>query len=174
MQVLALRCLIAPSDTRSEIMTYIASPRTAKGTLERSADCYQCFSSILSAHEGRDRWQDFETELVAAAVEAGWEEDEVRAALKRFRSADEAASASSAMPDAEQKSSSEALSAQRPTDEQTEGNESARGLQESAQREERRIELQKGSPLAKGEERFEERSRSSDGKSAGEKQDPKA
>lgn len=155
-------------------MTYIASPRTAKGTLERSADCYQCFSSILSAHEGRDSWQDFETELVAAAVEAGWEEDEVRAALKRFRSADESASASSAMPDAEQKSTSEALSAQGPRDEQPEGNESARGLQESAQREERRIELQKGSPLAKGEERFEERSRSSDGKSAGEKQDPKA
>ncbi|WP_312367151.1 hypothetical protein [Ensifer sp.] len=52
------------------------------------------------------------------------------------------------------------------------GEESAKGLRESAETEERRIERQKGSPLAKGEERFEERSRSSDGRSAGEKQNP--
>ncbi|CAN7768365.1 MULTISPECIES: hypothetical protein [Ensifer] len=52
------------------------------------------------------------------------------------------------------------------------GEESAKGLKESAEKEERRVERQKGSPLAKGEDRFEERSRSSDGKSAGDKQRP--
>ncbi|MBZ7927279.1 hypothetical protein LAC81_35655 (plasmid) [Ensifer adhaerens] len=55
---------------------------------------------------------------------------------------------------------------------QRQGAESAQGLRESAENEERRVENQKGSPLAKGEERFDERSRSSDGRSAGEKQNP--
>ena len=51
------------------------------------------------------------------------------------------------------------------------GRQAAEGLQEAARQEEEKIEAQKGSDLAKGADRFEERSRSSDGKSAGSKQD---
>lgn len=51
-----------------------------------------------------------------------------------------------------------------------EGKESARGLQDSSSSEEQRIERQKGSELAKGADRVEERSRSSDGQGPGEKQ----
>ncbi|WP_429133440.1 hypothetical protein [Ensifer sp. 4252] len=50
------------------------------------------------------------------------------------------------------------------------GDASAKGLKESTEKEERRIERQKGSPLAKGAARVEERSKSSDGRSAGDKQ----
>ncbi len=50
------------------------------------------------------------------------------------------------------------------------GKESARGLQQSSTSEEQRVEQQKGSDLAKGADRVEERSRSSDGQSPGEKQ----
>lgn len=50
------------------------------------------------------------------------------------------------------------------------GRESARGLKQSARKEEKKVETQKGSDLAKGADRFEERSKSSDGKSAGAKQ----
>ena len=50
------------------------------------------------------------------------------------------------------------------------GKASAQGLKESSAKEERRVEQQKGSPLAKGADRVEERSKSSDGKSPGEKQ----
>jgi hypothetical protein len=50
------------------------------------------------------------------------------------------------------------------------GKESAKGLRQATAAEERKIEAAKGSPLKKGEKRFEERSRSSDGKSAGRKQ----
>lgn len=50
------------------------------------------------------------------------------------------------------------------------GKESGRGLRKAAAEEERKVEAEKGSDLAKGPDRFEERSRSSDGKSAGEKQ----
>lgn len=50
------------------------------------------------------------------------------------------------------------------------GREAARDLRRSTAREEKKVERQKGSDLAKGEKRFEERSRSSDGKSAGAKQ----
>ena len=50
------------------------------------------------------------------------------------------------------------------------GKESARGLHKAARAEEREVEAEKGSDLAKGADRFEERSRSSDGNSAGEKQ----
>ena len=46
----------------------------------------------------------------------------------------------------------------------------ARGLRKSAAADEKRVELQKGSDLANGADRFEERSKSSDGKSAGKKQ----
>lgn len=50
------------------------------------------------------------------------------------------------------------------------GTESAQGLKKSTDAEERKIEQQTGSDLAKGADRFEERSKSSDGKSSGEKQ----
>ncbi|MGJ7040439.1 hypothetical protein [Shinella sp. BE166] len=54
-----------------------------------------------------------------------------------------------------------------PTDK---GKEGARGLHKATRAEERKVEAEKGSDLAKGADRFEERSKSSDGKSAGEKQ----
>lgn len=50
------------------------------------------------------------------------------------------------------------------------GKEGARGLRKAAAAEERKVEAEKGSDLVKGSERFEERSRSSDGKRAGDKQ----
>ena len=57
---------------------------------------------------------------------------------------------------------------QAPTEE---GKEAARGLRKAAAADERRVEADKGSDLKKGAERFDERSRSADGKGAGEKQD---
>lgn len=51
------------------------------------------------------------------------------------------------------------------------GENAAKGLQSSAEAEERKTEAAKGSDLAKGADRFEERSKSSDGKSAGAKQE---
>jgi hypothetical protein len=51
-----------------------------------------------------------------------------------------------------------------------EGRASARGLRKNAAKEEKKVEAQKGSDLQKGADRIDERSRSSDGKSAGEKQ----
>ena len=50
------------------------------------------------------------------------------------------------------------------------GKQAAEGLRQAAKREERKVEAAKGSKLKKGAERFDERSRSSDGKSAGAKQ----
>jgi hypothetical protein len=50
------------------------------------------------------------------------------------------------------------------------GRQAARGLMESAAEDERKTEAETGKPLKKGEERFEERSKSSDGQSAGAKQ----
>jgi hypothetical protein len=50
------------------------------------------------------------------------------------------------------------------------GKEAAAGLRKESAREERQVEAEKGSDLKKGAERFDERSQSSDGKSAGEKQ----
>ncbi|MGC4026339.1 MAG: hypothetical protein QM744_15030 [Mesorhizobium sp.] len=50
------------------------------------------------------------------------------------------------------------------------GKASAAGLKRSTQKEERKVEAETGKPLKKGEKRFEERSKSSDGKSAGAKQ----
>lgn len=50
------------------------------------------------------------------------------------------------------------------------GKESAKGLREAAAKDERKTEAAIGKPLKKGEKRFDERSRSSDGKSAGAKQ----
>ncbi|MDN2584173.1 hypothetical protein [Aquibium sp. ELW1220] len=50
------------------------------------------------------------------------------------------------------------------------GREAAQDLHESTRREERRVEERKGDHLKKGEERVEERSRSSDGRSVEEKQ----
>lgn len=54
-----------------------------------------------------------------------------------------------------------------PTDK---GKEGARGLHKATRAEERKVEGEKGGDLAKGADRFEERSKSSDGKSAGQKQ----
>lgn len=50
------------------------------------------------------------------------------------------------------------------------GREAARGLRKETERQERQVEVEKGSDLAKGADRVEERSRSSDGRSAGDKQ----
>ncbi len=53
------------------------------------------------------------------------------------------------------------------------GKASAKGLREAAAKNERKTEAETGKPLKKGEKRFEERSKSSDGKSAGTKQNLK-
>lgn len=50
------------------------------------------------------------------------------------------------------------------------GKEAAAGLRKAASNDEKKTEARKGSDLKKGAERFEERSKSSDGKSAGAKQ----
>ena len=50
------------------------------------------------------------------------------------------------------------------------GKQAARGLRRSAAADEKKVESQKSSDLAKGPDRFEERSKSSDGKGAGTKQ----
>ncbi len=50
------------------------------------------------------------------------------------------------------------------------GKAAAKGLKQATAKEERKVEAKTGSELKKGEKRFEERSRSSDGKSAGTKQ----
>lgn len=50
------------------------------------------------------------------------------------------------------------------------GKEAAKGLRKAAAQEEKKVEAETGHDLKKGEERFEERSKSSDGKSAGSKQ----
>ena len=50
------------------------------------------------------------------------------------------------------------------------GKASASGFREATAKEERKVEARKGGDLKKGEARFEERSKSSDGKSAGAKQ----
>lgn len=50
------------------------------------------------------------------------------------------------------------------------GKQSSKDLHEAAASEERKVETEKGSDLKKGAARVEERSRSSDGKGAGEKQ----
>ncbi|MCG6114748.1 MAG: hypothetical protein MEQ84_06055 [Mesorhizobium sp.] len=55
-----------------------------------------------------------------------------------------------------------------PTDK---GKKASEGLHESTRVEEHKVEVQKGSHLKKGEERFEERSKSSDGKGVEEKQE---
>ena len=51
------------------------------------------------------------------------------------------------------------------------GKAAAAGLQRSAEADERKTEASKGSELAKGADRFDERAKSSDGKSAGAKQE---
>ncbi len=50
------------------------------------------------------------------------------------------------------------------------GTAAAKGLKRSTEKEEKKVETRKGSDLKKGADRFEERSKSSDGKSAGQKQ----
>ncbi|WP_035698329.1 MULTISPECIES: hypothetical protein [Bradyrhizobium] len=51
------------------------------------------------------------------------------------------------------------------------GQQAAEGLREAASKEEAKNESRMGHDLAKGADRFEERSKSSDGKSAEEKQE---
>lgn len=51
------------------------------------------------------------------------------------------------------------------------GKQAAAGLKQAAARDERKTETETGRPLKKGAARFEERSKSSDGKSAGAKQE---
>jgi hypothetical protein len=51
-----------------------------------------------------------------------------------------------------------------------EGKEAAEGLRKAAANDEKKTEARMGKDLKKGEKRFEERSKSSDGKSAGAKQ----
>ncbi|MEO9340101.1 hypothetical protein ABFT80_21970 [Mesorhizobium sp. SB112] len=50
------------------------------------------------------------------------------------------------------------------------GKAAAKGLKQSAMADEKKVEAKKGSDLKKGEKRFDERAKSSDGKSAGTKQ----
>ena len=50
------------------------------------------------------------------------------------------------------------------------GKAAAKGLRKSTAEEEREVEAKTGTDLPKGEKRFEERSKSSDGRSAGAKQ----
>ncbi|MDQ6437241.1 hypothetical protein RB623_24585 [Mesorhizobium sp. LHD-90] len=52
----------------------------------------------------------------------------------------------------------------------TTGKDAAKGLRQAAAKDEKKTEADMGRPLKKGEERFEERSKSSDGKSASVKQ----
>lgn len=51
------------------------------------------------------------------------------------------------------------------------GREASKDLHKAAREDEREVEARKGSDLKKGKDRFEERAKSSDGRSAGEKQD---
>ncbi|MDI6027085.1 hypothetical protein QBK99_12890 [Corticibacterium sp. UT-5YL-CI-8] len=51
------------------------------------------------------------------------------------------------------------------------GKQAAEGLKQETLKEERKVEAETGHDLKKGEKRFEERSKSSDGKSAGAKQE---
>ena len=51
------------------------------------------------------------------------------------------------------------------------GREAAKDFRKETREEEREVEREKGSPLKKGPERVDERSRSSDGKGVGSKQD---
>ena len=150
-------------------MTYVASPKTPKGSAERSSDCFQCVTATLSTIGPAGSLPANEASLISAAVEAGWEEEEVRTAIKEARSVSADGSGNIGGITGRLSGSSATEIANAPLDA---GRESAKGMHESAKQEERRIEERKGSPLLKGEERFEERSRSSDGKSAGEKQDP--
>jgi hypothetical protein len=50
------------------------------------------------------------------------------------------------------------------------GKAAAEGFKRATEQEERKVEAEKGGDLKKGAARFDERSKSSDGKSAGEKQ----
>ncbi|ESX16452.1 hypothetical protein NKH34_02715 [Mesorhizobium sp. M1148] len=50
------------------------------------------------------------------------------------------------------------------------GKQAAEGLRQTAAKDERKTEAEAGQPMKKGAARFEERSKSSDGKSAGTKQ----
>lgn len=57
-----------------------------------------------------------------------------------------------------------------PTSQTAKRRQSSQALKKQAAAEKRKVERAKGSPLKKGAERFDERSKSADGKSAGQKQ----
>jgi len=58
--------------------------------------------------------------------------------------------------------------AQAPTEK---GREASKDLHKAAREDEQKVEARMGADLKKGKDRFEERSKSSDGKSSGKKQD---
>ncbi len=64
-------------------MTYVASPSRSIGDTARMEDLMQCLETARKHLNETSRASDTERqhELVSSAVAAGWEEDEVRAAL---------------------------------------------------------------------------------------------
>ncbi|CAN7639295.1 hypothetical protein LJR098_006177 [Rhizobium sp. LjRoot98] len=69
-------------------MTYIASPKFASDSPNRAEDCEQCLTSaFLHLHDAVPPEDDIgiEAKLVSSAVEAGWDEHEVRRAVERLR-----------------------------------------------------------------------------------------
>ncbi|WP_436040491.1 hypothetical protein [Rhizobium sp. LjRoot98] len=69
-------------------LTYIASPKFASDSPNRAEDCEQCLTSaFLHLHDAVPPEDDIgiEAKLVSSAVEAGWDEHEVRRAVERLR-----------------------------------------------------------------------------------------
>lgn len=64
-------------------MTYVASPSHSIGDIARTEDLKQCLETARRHLNETSRASDTErqNELVSSAVDAGWEEDEVRAAI---------------------------------------------------------------------------------------------
>ncbi|MDM9644876.1 hypothetical protein [Rhizobium sp. S163] len=64
-------------------MTYVASPSHSIGDAARTEDLKQCLETARKHLNETSRASDTERqqELVSSAIDAGWEEDEVRAAL---------------------------------------------------------------------------------------------
>jgi hypothetical protein len=66
-------------------MIYVASPKYPQGAANRQEDCRQCVSSSLAADVERGNLNNREDEVLASAIAAGWEPDEVREALDQIR-----------------------------------------------------------------------------------------
>jgi hypothetical protein len=64
-------------------MTYVASPRHPVGDLARTEDLKQCLDTARKHLNETSRASDVEkqAELIASAVDAGWEEGEVGTAV---------------------------------------------------------------------------------------------